>query len=325
MNIRKDNIRTNSKDKNIDGYHIPIMLSAVLNGLDIKSGEIIIDATVNRAGHSIEFAKLLDKKGTLIINDMDNIALQEAVINLKSNIKENSLPTIIPINDNFKNLKTNINTAGLLNILADKMFLDLGISSQELDISGRGFSFLRDEPLLMTFIDKITDDTITAEYIVNNWEEETIADILYNFSDEKYSRRIARAIIENRNILHKKGESIKTTFQLVDIIKSALPNRELYKHSHPATKTFQAIRMAVNNEIGNIIDLINDIDNLIKVNGRIAILTFHSVEDRIVKTKMKEKDNWIAINKKVITEDENNLQNNPRARSAKLRIYERIQ
>ena len=311
------------QDKNIYGKHIPIMIDSILEGLDIKAGDKIADLTINRAGHSIEFAKIIGKSGILIGNDLDRVALQEAEQNIKENINKNNIPKYILINDNFKNIKNNIKKELGEDFILDKIFLDLGVSSQELDISGRGFSFLKDEPLQMTFKSDISDDDISCKDIINYWTEDSISDILYNFADEKYSKRIAKSIIENRNNYHRENKEIETTFQLLEIIKSALPNRELYKKAHWATKTFQALRMAVNDEIGNIISFIEDVNNILESKGRIAFLTFHSVEDRIVKVKMKELNNFIPINKKVITENIENIKYNPRARSAKLRIYEK--
>ena len=313
-----------NNNQNKDGVHIPIMLSAVIEGLDIKKGERVADLTINRAGHSIEFAKIIGREGLLIGNDLDNVALREANINLRENISEDNLPEIILINDNFKNIYNNLSQSNPEVLPIDKILLDLGLSSQELDISNRGFSFLRDEPLQMTFKSDPTSDDITAKDVVNDWSEELLSDIMYNFADEKYAKRIAREIVRERAIIHKRDESIDTTFQLLSIIKSALPERELYKKSHWATKTFQAIRMAVNNEIGNIIDIIQDMDKLLNIGGRVAIITFHSIEDRIVKNKMREMINFSPINKKVIIETEDNLLINRRARSAKLRIYEKI-
>lgn len=311
------------QDKNIYGRHIPIMINKVLEGLDIKVGDKVGDLTINRAGHSIEFARIIGKSGVLIGNDLDRTALQEAEQNIKQNIAENNTPKYILINDNFKNIKNNIKKELGEDFILDKIFLDLGVSSQELDISGRGFSFLKNEPLQMTFKSEISEDDISCKDIINYWTEDSISDILYNFADEKYAKRIAKSIIDNRDNYHRDNKEIETTFQLLEIIKSALPSRELYKKAHWATKTFQALRMAVNDEIGNIIFFIEDLNNILKSKGRIAFLTFHSVEDRIVKVKMKELNNFIPINKRVIIEDIENIKHNPRARSAKLRIYEK--
>jgi 16S rRNA (cytosine1402-N4)-methyltransferase len=202
----------------------------------------------------------------------------------------------------------------------DGILADLGISSQELDESGRGFSFNKDEPLLMTFIAKPEEDVTTAYDIVNFWSESTIADILYGFADEKYSRRIAKAIVESRE-----NTPIATTFQLVEIIKNATPTLYHHKKTHFATRTFQALRMAVNDELGGIGDLITSLPNILASNGRACIITFHSTEDRVVKNGLRaHNDTLRPITKKPITPNTEELENNIRARSAQLRIVERI-
>lgn len=326
-------IRKNTNDKNIDGEHLPILLEESLELLQLNKGQVVIDCTVNRAGHSQEFAREIGKNGTLICIDLDNDALLEAKYILENFAKYNSseIPNLIFVNDNFANLENilekleqeNSNSEKFINKI-DVIYADLGLSSQELDISGRGFSFLRDEPLLMTFKsqESLTPDDITAEYIVNNWEEETLASIIYNFADEKYSRKIAKAIVDKRE-----NKDIKTTFELVEIIKESVPiyyqKGHLEGRSHFATKTFQALRMAVNSELDNIITLLQSSKKVLKENGKIGIITFHSTEDRTVKKTAKELG-FSPINKKVIIAGETELKNNPRSRSAKLRVYQNM-
>jgi 16S rRNA (cytosine1402-N4)-methyltransferase len=196
---------------------------------------------------------------------------------------------------------------------------DLGISTEELEVSGRGFSFLKDEPLLMTFSDTPDESETTAYDIVNFWSESTIADILFGFADETYARRIARAIVERRMT-----KLIETTFDLVSIIESSTPKLYHHKKAHVATKTFQALRMAVNDELGGVKDLCNAFPHVLTTGGRGCIITFHSTEDRIVKQTLREhKESLLTINKKVITPNEEELQTNVRSRSAQLRIVER--
>ncbi len=295
--------------------HIPVLLKESIDGLVIKKGGTYVDATTNRAGHSVEIAKLLGKKGTLICIDLDQTALASAKRKLKD-IK--NAPEIHFVHSNFRHIKEILRKFEINQI--DGILADLGLSSQELDDSGRGFSFQKDEPLQMTFDAHPDEDTTTAYDIVNFWSESTIADILYGFADETYSRRIARAIVS-----HRENKTIKTTKELVDIIAGAVPAIYRHRRTHFATKTFQALRMAVNDELGSINDLIEALPEILKTEGRACFITFHSTEDRTVKQGLRAKlDVLTPITKKAIipTDDEINL--NPRARSAQLRIVERI-
>lgn len=294
--------------------HIPVLLHESIEGLNIHKGGTYVDCTVNRGGHSYEIAKALGKDGTLICIDLDEVALEEAE---KKISKLKNAPTLHFVHSNFRHLATLLKELKITSV--DGVLADLGLSSQELDISGRGFSFRYDEPLLMTFAANPTEDMTTAYDIVNFWSESTIADVLYAFADERYARRIARAIVEARN----EGE-IKTTHQLVDAIKYAVPTTYRHGKTHFATKTFQALRMAVNDELGSIHDLVAALPHVLKPSGRAAIITFHSTEDRIVKQSLRSLDeSLIIINKKAIIPTKEELHNNPRARSAQLRIAER--
>ena len=295
--------------------HIPVLLHESISALNIKAHGIYVDCTTNRAGHSLEIAKALDETGVLICIDLDQDALQEARIVLEK-IKKG--PKIHFIQSNFRHLAAILKDLKLPHV--DGVLADLGISSQELDESKRGFSFRSDDPLLMTFDARPEEDMTTAYDIVNFWSESTIADILYGFADEQYSRRIAKRIIQRRESL-----PIKTTFELVDIIASAVPALYRYKKTHFATKTFQALRMATNDELGSINDLIETLPNVLASNGRGCIITFHSTEDRIVKHKLRAHEETLKmINKKAIMPSEKEIQENPRSRSAQLRIVERI-
>lgn len=295
--------------------HIPVLLHESLEGLVIKKGGTYVDCTTNRAGHSLEIAKLLGKDGTLVCIDLDLGALTEAEEKL-STLED--APTLHFVHSNFRHLKQIL--ADLKIEKVDGVLADLGLSSEELDSSGRGFSFRFDEPLLMTFHADPTEDMVTAHDIVNSWSETTIADVLYGFADETYSRRIAKRIVEAR----QKGE-IKTTHQLVDIIASAVPKAVRHKKTHFATKTFQALRMAVNDELGSIHDLIEALPEVLKQGGRAAIITFHSTEDRIVKRELRSyAETLLFVSKKAIVPKEEELKNNPRARSAQLRLAEKI-
>ncbi|MFA5131982.1 MAG: 16S rRNA (cytosine(1402)-N(4))-methyltransferase RsmH [Candidatus Paceibacterota bacterium] len=295
--------------------HIPVLLHESLEGLAIKKGGVYVDCTTNRGGHSFEIAKLLGKDGTLICIDLDQEALAEAEVLLKT-VKP--APTIHFVHSNFRYIKAVLHNLKITQV--DGVLADLGLSSQELDESGRGFSFRFDEPLTMTFDANPSDDMTTAYEIVNSWSESTIADILFAFADETYRGRIARAIVEAR-----KSKPITTTLALVDIIAGAVPTMYRHKKTHFATKTFQALRMAVNDELGSINDLIESLPIILHTHGRASFITFHSTEDRIVKQGLRAQgDSLKMINKKAIVPQSEELHNNPRARSAQLRIVEKI-
>ncbi len=303
-------------DMNIPGVHIPVMLRETINELNLSLGLTVVDCTTNRAGHSLEIAKIIGNFGTLICIDLDNQALSEAKKNIESNISKENLPTVHYINSNFSKIEDILKSLNIQKV--DRVLADLGLSSQELDVSGRGFSFMRDEPLLMTFEnqDDISNETLTAKDIVNSWSEETLSDILFYFSDERYAKRIAKNICERR-----KEKEIKTTFDLVDIIRSSVPAVYRNGKTNCATKTFQAIRMSVNREIDSIKDLIKSFETIIKEGGLVSVITFHSTEDRIVKQAINDIKELKKINKKPTTASELEIKNNTRSRSAKLRTY----
>lgn len=295
--------------------HIPVLLHESIENLLLKKGGTYVDCTTNRAGHSIEIAKAIGKTGTLICIDLDQDALLEAEKKLK---KYKNAPTLHFVHSNFRHLKEILEKNNISRV--DGVLADLGLSSEELDESGRGFSFRFNEPLQMTFDAHPTEDMTTAYDIVNFWSEETIADVLYAFADETYSRRIARAITSRRI-----EKPITTTEELVDVIASAVPAVYRHKKTHFATKTFQALRMAVNDELGSIKDLIDAFPQVLMPEGRACIITFHSTEDRIVKQMLRShEDTLTIISKKAIKPQEEELVSNPRSRSAQLRIAERI-
>lgn len=295
--------------------HIPVLLQESIEGLAIKKGGIYVDVTTNRAGHAIEILQALGGTGTLICIDLDQVALTEARVVLEKIVSDVKIHFIC---SNFRHLPSILEDLKISHV--DGVLADLGISSQELDESGRGFSFRFDEPLLMTFDAKPAEDVTTAYDIVNFWSESTIADILYGFADESYSRRIAQKIVTRRE-----ESPIKSTFELVDIVGSAVPALYRHKKTHYATKTFQALRMATNDELGSISDLITAIPNILTSNGRACFITFHSTEDRIVKQGLRAHgDTLRMISKKAILPTDEEVQSNPRSRSAQLRIVERI-
>jgi 16S rRNA (cytosine1402-N4)-methyltransferase len=304
----KDKNRMN--DKNEIGKHIPIMLCECIESLKINAGETLIDATVNRGGHSKEFAKGIGESGTLICFDLDKVAISEAEVNLKDiNCKK------IFIHSNFRNIKSEIEKVGFTKV--DKIFADLGLSSQELDVSGRGFTFQKDEPLHMTLNSEVNENTFTAKDLINNLNAEQLTNIFKNYGDEKNAWKIATHIVKVRDTEERK---IETTGDLVEIIEEINPRKPWIK-THPATKIFQALRIATNDEYGALEDLLKDGFQILKSGGIFSIITFHSGEDRIVKNFFREKikDGLADENGKKRKPSENEISENKRSRSAILR------
>ncbi len=295
--------------------HKSVLITETIEGLALKKGDVVVDGTAGSGGHSFQIAKELDGNVKLYLFDMD----EDALIRAEEKLKDTGAITEY-VHSNFKDIKARL---GKLSVTAiDKALFDLGLSSPQLDTSGRGFSFLRDEPLYMTMARDITPETLTAMDVVNTWGEENLADIIYGFGEERYSRRIAKAIVDMR--MRKKIES---TFQLVEAIKNAVPKSYLHGKIHPATKTFQAIRMAVNNELPSITQGVTDALEMLTKGGRCAVITFHSLEDRIIKNVFRDKakeGTYILVTKKPIIPSKEETKENPRARSAKLRIIEKI-
>lgn len=295
--------------------HIPVLRDESVDGLSIRSGDILIDGTLGGGGHTMEVIKKFGSGVKIIALDLDSDAI-DRVKALTKDISSDVIFRTIGFQD-FEKVLDELHIPSV-----DKILLDLGISSFQLDDSGRGFTFRKDEPLLMTMKKDPDLNDLTAEEIVNTWEEKTLADIIYGFGEEKYSRRIARAIVEARE-----KRKIKTTFDLVEIIDKSVGH--LYKRSkiHPSTKTFQALRIATNAELTNLENFIKKSFSRLSNSGRIAIITFHSLEDRIVKRSfvdLKQKGYANIITKKPIIPSEDEIKSNPRSRSAKLRIIEKI-
>ncbi len=294
--------------------HIPVLLKETIDGLDIKENDIVLDGTINGGGHSFEICKKLSKEGMLIGIDQDTNALAKARERLHGCKSQIALRQ-----ENFRNLDKVLDEIGVEKI--NKALFDLGLSSNQLEESGRGFSFLKDEPLLMTFNPDPKEVDITAWEIVNKWGEESMSDVIYGYGDEKFSRRIASNIVKSR-----KEKPIDTTFELVDVIKKSVPIWYRRGKTHPATKTFQALRTAVNDEIRSTRDGMEKAVERLNTGGRIAVITFHSKEDRLVKMFFREKQKeggCVVITKKPIPPTEEEVKDNPRTRSAKLRILEK--
>lgn len=294
--------------------HCPVLLQSTIELMDIKAGETVVDATLGLGGHAQEIIGRLAGKGIFIGLEADANLLAKAEKNLKFSGK------LILVNDNFRNIESILTNQGIEKI--DKILFDLGLNSEQFDLSGRGFTFRQNEPLLMTLNSKIDQTMLTAREIVNYWEEEKLADLIYLYGEERFAKRIARAII-----LSRQTRPIETTFDLVEIIKPAVPIFYTNRRIHFATKTFQALRMAVNDEINALVDGLTGAWQKLSVGGRVAALSFHSLESRTVKNFFKDKvsmNEGRLINKKIIKPARSEILANPRSRSAQLRVIEKI-
>mgnify|MGYP001574006047 CR=1 FL=1 len=293
--------------------HKTVLLQEAIDGLNLDDGRTVVDATFGGGGHSAEICRKFPKI-KIIALDQDNGVWERARGKLENcNISFH--------NANFRDLDKVLEKDSLSRNI-DGIIFDLGLSSDQLEDSGRGFSFMKDEPLIMTMKENPRREDITAEDVVNTWSEESLADIIYGYGEERLARKIARAIVEAR-----REKEIKTSFDLVKIIKSAVPAVYQRGRIHFATRTFQAIRIAVNDELSTLSEGLDKGFRFLKNGGRLSVITFHSLEDRIVKKffKNKEKNGEARIiNKKVILPSTEEIKNNTRSRSAKLRILEKI-
>jgi 16S rRNA (cytosine1402-N4)-methyltransferase len=293
--------------------HKTVLLHESIKNLNLKPGAIYFDGTLGAAGHSLKVCSDFDGKVKIIATDKDRLAINNA----NEKFSKLGCQTNIVLSD-YRHLDTVLTNLGIGKV--DAILLDLGLSSDQLEASGRGFTFRNNEPLIMTFGED--EQKVNAQIILNNWSEETISDILYGYSDERYSRKIAKAIVRSRLT-----KPIKTTSDLVEIIRSAVPIGYQRGKTHFATKTFQALRIAVNDEITALKDGMKKGWEFLNTKGRMAIISFHSVEDREVKRFFKDKvknGEGKLINKKPIVPSDDEIKNNPRSRSAKLRIIEKI-
>lgn len=303
-------------------HHYPVMLKEVLELLNIKPDGIYVDCTLGGAGHSSEILKRIPN-GYLYAFEQDEMVIKSSKAKLEA-IGNNF--TII--NNNFANLKEELASQGIEKV--DGIFYDLGVSSFQLDIPERGFSYQADAPLDMRMDQR---SPLSAFEVVNNYSEADLKRILFEYGEERFAPLIVKKIISNR--------PINTTFELVDLIKQALPASVLRKEKHPAKKTFQAIRIEVNQELAVFRQSLTDAFSLLNKNGRIVVLTFHSLEDRLCKQLFKEKISldlppdlpfipegydikFALVNQKVITASEEELSLNNRSHSAKLRAIEKI-
>jgi 16S rRNA (cytosine1402-N4)-methyltransferase len=297
----------------VEAFKVSKVVSSKLPVVSKSQPLTYLDGTLGGAGHAQAVAKAFDGKLTVIGLDRDLEAVKRAEKSLQGKAEK-----VILENQDYRTLDEVLRKHAIEGI--DLLLLDLGISSDELDNSGRGFTFQKDEPLLMTMGDP-TRYPFTAQTIVNEWEEEVIADVIFGYGEERFARRIAKAIVAYRT-----KKKIETTGELAEIIKSAVPG--FYKRGtkiHPATRTFQAIRIAVNDELNALKEGLEKGYGALNSGGRMAIISFHSLEDRIVKDFYKKKaaEGAKILTKKPIVAGDQERAENPRSRSAKLRILEK--
>ena len=307
-------------------HHKSVLLDECIQGLNIKPDGIYLDGTLGGAGHSSQIVRRLTT-GRLIGVDRDQVALEAAAQRLAPWKERVTL-----VHSNFKDIDGILDRPGIEKV--DGMLFDLGVSSPQLDDGQRGFSYMADAPLDMRMN---REDRLTAYDVVNQWPREELRRILYEYGEERYAPQIAGAIDRKRQ-----NAPIETTLQLVDVIRGALPAQALREKQHPAKRSFQAIRIAVNDELGSVRQMLEEAIPRLNPQGRLAVITFHSLEDRIVKSAMAaaakgctcppefpvcvcgKKPQVKLINRKPITSSPEELEENPRARSAKLRVCERL-
>ena len=306
--------------------HKSVLLDECIEALRIRPDGIYLDGTLGGAGHSFEIARRLTT-GRLIGVDRDAVALEAAQKRLAPFAER-----VTTVHSNFSELGSILDTLGIAAV--DGMLFDLGVSSPQLDDAQRGFSYMADAPLDMRMN---KDDALSACEVVNTWPAEELRRILYEYGEERYAPQIAAAIVRRRE-----RAPIETTLELVDVIRSAMPPQALREKQHPAKRSFQAIRIAVNDELGAVSKLMRTAFSRLKPGGRLAVITFHSLEDRIVKSEMQlasrgctcppefpvcvcgKKPLVRVVTRKPIVSGARELEENPRARSAKLRVAEKL-
>lgn len=306
--------------------HVPVLLHECVEGLKIDPAGIYVDGTLGRGGHSEAIAERLTT-GLLLGIDRDETAVAQAGERLRPFGSRVRL-----VHGNFRDIGAILDGQGIDRV--DGMLFDLGVSSPQLDDAGRGFSYMTDAPLDMR-MDRAA--ALSAFDVVNGWDEAELRRIFFEYGEERYSARIAAAIVKRRT-----ENEIGTTLELVDVIKSAMPAAALREKQHPAKRCFQAIRIAVNDELGALREMLDTAMDRLKPGGRIAVISFHSLEDRLVKTAIRARENGCtcppglpvcvcgfrqtmrSVTRKPITPTQRELEENPRSRSAKLRIAERI-
>jgi 16S rRNA (cytosine1402-N4)-methyltransferase len=306
--------------------HVSVLLNECIEALNIKENGVYVDCTLGGAGHSSEILKKLSCEGRLIGIDQDTDALNAAKEKLKA------FENVTYVHNNFTNIEAILNDLNIDGV--DGVLMDLGVSSYQLDTGERGFSYMQDAPLDMRMN---RESDLSAYDIINSYEETDIYKIIRDYGEEKFASRIAKFIVDRRKL-----KPINTTLELVDIIKAAIPAKARREGPHPAKRTFQAIRIAVNKELEILNKAIEGAVNKLNKDGRIAVITFHSLEDRIIKNKFKELEEPCIcpkefpvcacgklpvvkiITKKPLEPSAEELEVNPRSRSAKLRIAQKI-
>ena len=309
-----------------DYGHKPVLLQECLDALDIKPDGVYVDGTLGRAGHSLEIVRRLTT-GRLIALDRDETALAAARQRLAEHMERVTL-----IHSNFSRLGAVLDELGV--DAADGMLFDLGVSSPQLDDASRGFSYKQDAPLDMRMDESAP---LTARMLVNTASYEELRRILYEYGEERFAPQIAKAICAARE-----RKPVETTLELAELIRGAMPAKALREKQHPAKRSFQAIRIAVNDELGELEPMLDAAETHLKPGGRLAVITFHSLEDRIVKQKLKDlatgcicppefpvcvcgrKPKMRLVTRKPVVSGDEELTENPRARSAKLRVAEKI-
>lgn len=307
--------------------HVSVLLDECIKYLDIKPDGIYVDGTLGLGGHSSEIAKRLGEGGRLIAIDRDLASIERASARLAP-----WADRVTIVHGNFRDVAAILDEQGVPAV--DGMLFDLGVSSPQLDDGQRGFSYMQDAPLDMRMD---PSDNVDAWFIVNRWPEEKIARILHDYGDERYAKRIAAAIVARRQ-----EKEIETTLELVDVIKSAMPAPALREKQHPAKRSFQAIRIAVNDELSAVSQMMETAPDRLKPGGRLCVISFHSLEDRIIKNAIHERENGCtcpreapvctcgfvqtlrSVTRKPITPTGEEIELNPRSRSAKLRVAERV-
>ena len=309
-----------------EAKHFSVLLNECIENLNIKPGGVYLDGTLGLGGHSYQIASRLTT-GRLICIDRDETAIERAGKRLAPFGDKVTL-----VHGNFSDASQIIDSLGIPGV--DGMLFDLGVSSPQLDEIERGFSYMGDAPLDMRMD---AGDSLTAYEVVNTWSEERLNRILWDYGEERYARRISRAILE-----HRARKPIATTLELVEIIKGAMPAAALREKQHPAKRSFQAIRIAVNDELGAISQMMETAPDKLNKGGRLCVISFHSLEDRIVKSGIAARENGCtcpreapictcgfvqtlkSVSRKPILPSAEELEQNPRSRSAKLRVAERV-
>ena len=294
--------------------HIPVLAETLAGQIILPPDGVMVDVTIGQGGHSLLFGQILGPDGVIIGFDVDNKSIQRAQLRLK-----NLGCKVFLVRSNFSEIEEQLKTLGIKRV--DFILADLGVCSAQLTDMEMGLSFLHNMPLDMR-IDKRLKTT--AADIVNTANEKSLADLIYRFGQDRASRRIARFIV-----WYRQKQQIKTTAQLASIVRKALarPGKTGRPRIHPATRTFQALRIAVNNELENLDKLLGSAPDLLVQNGRIAVISFHSLEDRLVKNNFKENEKrqvYKILTKKPIVPSKNEITGNPRTRSAKLRIAQKV-